>query len=130
MKYVILIHSNPQPWGHPTIAFTEAGRAVSEEDRAAGDQSFEAFFDDLIAGGEFVSAEALGDPAGSTVHRWEGRGPKGAHVVSEGPYAEAGEHLAGFFIIDVATPERAKEVAGHFAGPGDTIELRPMHTDE
>ena len=27
MKYVILIHSNPQPWGHPTQLFTRrAGR--------------------------------------------------------------------------------------------------------
>ena len=25
MKYVILIHSNPQPWGHPTQQFTEEG---------------------------------------------------------------------------------------------------------
>ena len=27
VKYVILIHSNPQPWGHPTQLFTEEGRA-------------------------------------------------------------------------------------------------------
>ncbi len=25
MKYVILIHSNPQPWGHPTQRLTERG---------------------------------------------------------------------------------------------------------
>ncbi len=30
MKYVILIHSNPQPWGHPTQQFTEEGRALPE----------------------------------------------------------------------------------------------------
>ena len=31
MKYVILIHSNPQPWGHPTQRLTDEGRAQSEE---------------------------------------------------------------------------------------------------
>ena len=38
MKYVILIHSNPQPWGHPTDQFTDEGRAqagVPRRDPAA-----------------------------------------------------------------------------------------------
>ena len=25
MKYVILIHSNPDPWGHPTSIYTAEG---------------------------------------------------------------------------------------------------------
>ncbi|WP_202868725.1 YciI family protein [Kribbella antibiotica] len=37
---------------------------------------------------------------------------------------EAKEHLAGFFVIDVASQERAEAIAEQFAGPGDTIELR------
>ena len=31
MKYVILIHSNPEPWGHPTDQLTAEGRALSQE---------------------------------------------------------------------------------------------------
>lgn len=46
-------------------------------------------------------------------------------TVTDGPFAEAKEQLAGFFLFDFATRERAEEVAARFAGPGDTVELRP-----
>ena len=46
-------------------------------------------------------------------------------LATDGPYAESKEHLAGFFVISCATRERAEEVAAQFAGPGDTVELRP-----
>ena len=42
MKYVILIHSNPQPWGHPTQRLTEEGRAQSEEWHERTDREFDA----------------------------------------------------------------------------------------
>ncbi len=42
-------------------------------------------------------------------------------------YAETQEHLAGFFLVDCATRERAEEVAAQFAGPGSVAELRPVH---
>jgi hypothetical protein len=48
--------------------------------------------------------------------------------VTDGPYAEAKEHLAGFFLIDVESQERAEEVVAHFSGPGETVELRPTMT--
>lgn len=124
MKYVVLIHSNPQPWGHPTIDFTDAGRAVPPERRAADGAAFDAFLADLSARGELVAAEALAAPESATVLRGS---LDGDPVATDGPYAEAAEHLAGFFLVDVASPERAREVADHFAGPGDTIELRPAY---
>ncbi len=47
-------------------------------------------------------------------------------VVTDGPYAEAKEHLAGFFVIDVESQQRAEEVTRAFSGPGETVELRPI----
>ena len=108
MKYVILIHSNPDPWGHPTQKLTTEGRALPAEQ--------------ISASGELVSAEALGDPASSTVFGWTA----GGHVATDGPYAETKEQLAGFFIIDCATRQRAEEIATKFAQPGGVIELRPV----
>ena len=35
MKYVILIHSNPDPWGHPTSHHTAEGRALPQEQAIA-----------------------------------------------------------------------------------------------
>ncbi|MDQ2755913.1 MAG: YciI family protein [Actinomycetota bacterium] len=125
MKYVILIHSNPAPWGHPTHEFTPEGRALPADQRAASDRQFEALMEELSARGEFVVAEALAAPSTSTVLRWDGDAP----VSSDGPYAEVKEHLAGFFLVDCATRERAEEVARQFAGPGDVVELRPAMWD-
>ena len=122
MKYVILIHSNPEPWGHPTSHYTAAGRAIPPERKAEQDRQFEALLTEIAGSGELVHAEALGDPASSTLF---GRGAD-ATVPTEGPYAETKEHLAGFFLIDCATRERAEAIAVQFAGDGDVIELRPV----
>lgn len=121
MKYVILIHSNPVPWDHPTQLFTDEGRALPAEQHAAMDREFDALMKEITDSGEFVIAEALAAPASSTVYGWT---PEG-HVATDGPYAETREQLAGFFLIDCATRERAEEIAAVFAQPGGTVELRP-----
>jgi hypothetical protein len=121
MKYVILIHANPDPWGHPTGHLTEEGRRLDPAQRAAMDRKFEELMHGISASGELVVCEALAAPASSTVYRWHGDRP----VATDGPYAETKEQLAGFFLIDVETRERAEEIAETFAHPGDVIELRP-----
>ncbi|TGD08233.1 YciI family protein [Brevibacterium sp. S111] len=122
MKYVILIHSNPQPWGHPTGNYVAEVQALPKEQREKLDTDFEKLLGELHERGELLGGEALGDPAASTLYRWKA----GAPTSSDGPYAESKEHLAGFFMIDVAFPERAEEIAAGFAGPGETVELRPI----
>lgn len=124
MKYVVLIHSNPKPWGHPTDAYTDEGRELPQEYHVASGVAFDERMRELNERGEFVHAEALGDPAHSRVIGWT----PDAHPVTDGPYAETAEQLAGFFVIDVETRERAEEVADWFAQPGGTIELRPCWT--
>jgi hypothetical protein len=120
MKYVILIHSNPQPWGHPTGDYVAENQALPEAERGKLNEEFEAMLEQMQANGELVAAEALGDPATSKLFRWDGR-----PLATDGPYSESKEHLAGFFLIDVESPQRAEEIADKFAGPGETIELRP-----
>jgi hypothetical protein len=121
MKYVILIHSNPQPWGHPTSHFSPEGRAMPAEHHERADRQFEALLTELSASGELVTAEALADPASSTLYHWS---PEG-HLATDGPFAEAKEQLAGFFLLDCDTRARAEEIAAQFAQPGGVIELRP-----
>ena len=41
MKYVILIHSNPQPWGHPTGEFVAEFQALPKDQRDAMNADFE-----------------------------------------------------------------------------------------
>ena len=121
MKYVILIHSNPQPWGHPTGDYVAEFQALPEAQRKRMDAEFETLLGEMHQAGELVSGEALGDPGASRLFRWEG----GESLAVDGPYSESKEHLAGFFLIDVENEERAREIASRFAGPGETVELRP-----
>ncbi|MGO4598536.1 YciI family protein [Terrabacter sp. 2RAF25] len=126
MKYVILIHSNPQPWGHPTGNFVPEALARPKEERDRGGAAFDDMLEELSKSGELKGGEALGDPAFSRILRWSESGT----LVTDGPYAESKEHLAGFFLLDVASQERAEELAVNFAGPGDTVELRPAYVWE
>jgi hypothetical protein len=121
MKFVILVHSNPRPWGHPTGDYVAESQALPAEQRAQMAAEFDELLTQLHAAGELLGGEALGDPATSTLYRWEAGQP----IATDGPYAESKEQFAGFFLIDVASRERAEEVAARFAGPGETIELRP-----
>lgn len=122
MKYVVLIHSSPEPWGHPTTAYTAEGRQLTADQREKMDRDFEVLMTELRASGEFLTAEALGDPAQSRLYT---AGPSGP-VTTDGPYAEAKEQLAGIFLLDCATQQRAEEIAAQFISPGDTVELRPV----
>ena len=57
------------------------------------------------------------------------RAPDGVPVVSDGPYLEAKEHVGSYFIVDVATEQRALEIAQSYPalGPdGGGIELWPL----
>lgn len=121
MKYVILIHSNPQPWGHPTGDFIPVQQALPAAERKRLNDEFEALLGELSENGELITGEALADPTTSTIYRWK----DGEPLATDGPYSEFKEHLAGFFLIDVSGPERAREIASVFSGPGETIELRP-----
>ena len=121
MKYVVLIHSNPQPWGHPTSEFVAEFQALPAEQKAQMEREFDALLTELHGAGELVGGEALADPASSRLFRWSGDRP----LPTDGPYSESKEHLAGFFLIDVASQARAEEVAAQFSGPGETVELRP-----
>jgi hypothetical protein len=122
MKYVLLIHSNPQPWGHPTSDYVPEFQALAQEQRQVLNDDFESIMADLHAKGELVVAEALGEPSMARLFQWA----DGHAFDTDGPYSETHEHLAGFFLIDVVDQARAEQVAAKFAGPGETVELRPV----
>ncbi|SBT67885.1 Uncharacterized conserved protein [Micromonospora sediminicola] len=85
----------------------------------------------LVADGEFVQGEGLGGPQQARIVR---AGANGAPVVTEGPFAETKEFLAGFWIVDCETPQRAAEIAAFIStapGPGRRplnmpIEVHPV----
>ena len=122
MKYVILIHSQPRAVGPPDLANSPpraggAGRAAREMRArvrgAAGRRSRRR--------GSSSPPRRWATRRRSTIYGWS---PEG-HLATDGPYAEAKEQLAGYFMIDAETRERAEEIAAQFAQPGGMIELRP-----
>ncbi|WP_033323342.1 YciI family protein [Actinomadura atramentaria] len=89
------------------------------------------FNDRLTADGEFVDAQGLADPATARIVR---SGEGGAPVVTDGPFPETKEWLAGYWIVDVADDARAVALAAAASaapGPGGRplnmpIEVRPI----
>lgn len=76
------------------------------------------FNEELKEAGELVGAEGLAPPGQARLVR---AGKGGAPEVTDGPFAEAKEFLAGYWIVDVETPERAYAIAARASaapGPG------------
>ena len=119
MKYVILIHANPNPWGHPTGHYTDEGRRLDDTQRAAMDRKFDELMEAMSASGELIVGEALADPASSTIYRWDGNTRGHRRTVRRDQGAPA-----GFFFS--STWSRASEPRRSVlrARPsGDVIEL-------
>jgi hypothetical protein len=72
---------------------------------------------ELMETGEFVATQGLAQPKEAKVVR----GEKNGLPVTDGIFPEAKEFLLGYWIVDVATPERAYSIAGRISaapGPG------------
>jgi hypothetical protein len=128
MKYLLLIHSNPITWGHPSFLHTAEGQALPSKAREALAAQLEKLVTELSESGELVVAEPLEAPSRTKVVRIR----KGVRATTDGPYSEAKEQLAGVFIVDVATAERAEEIAARIpeAEFGSGVELRPISVFE
>src|SRR6266568_1937171 len=118
VKYMILISSNP--------ASRQIWESFSAAQRAEGWEHYAALTEDLNASGEMIVSEALADP--SLAKRIYVR--EGQVMTSDGPFAEAKEHLAGFFLVECESIERAvgglstAEIARAFLVPGAVIGQR------
>ena len=76
------------------------------------------FAEELTRSGELVAAEGLAPPGQARVVR---AGKSGAPEVTDGPFAESKEFLAGYWIVDVERPEQAYAIAARASaapGPG------------
>jgi hypothetical protein len=123
VRYMLMIYTNAQTWGHPAFLRTPEAQAMPEEARDDLTAQFEALMRELVESGELVRGEALADPG--TIRTIRVR--DGAPVATDGPYVEAKEHLAGFFIVDCESTERAMEIAGRFPDAQfAAVEVRPL----
>jgi hypothetical protein len=87
---------------------------------------------ELKASGELVDAQGLAGPEQAKLVRARAGG--GPPAVTDGPFAEAKEFLAGYWLLDCKSPERVYEIAARISGaPGKggvpmnfAVEVRPI----
>lgn len=110
MKYMLMMHA---PRGTGEYAVSD----WSPEDLQAHMGFMHQFNRELTAAGEWVDGQGLAAPGEARLVR---AGKDGAPV-TDGPFPEAKEFLAGFWIVEVDTPERAYALAAKASaapGPG------------
>ena len=110
MKFMLMMHA-------PRAGWTDAGIGTwPPADIQAHIAFMMRFHDELKQSGELVDAQGLAGPEEALVVRADAGG---APVVTDGPFAEAKEFLAGFWIVDVETKAQAYAVAARAsAAPG------------
>jgi hypothetical protein len=112
-----------------------AGKATdqpvwSPQDFAAMGAFMEAFNRELAESGELVETRGLTAP----VHTRRLQTKGGVPVVTDGPYAETTEVLAGYWIVECDSFDRATEIAGRLSacpGPAEVVtrayaDVRPI----
>lgn len=124
MKYMIMLHGSQQDYD--SLAGRDTGKpAMTSEQVAALHAHMGAVHEKLAASGELVDAQGLSAP----VHARRLRLTRGTPVVTDGPYAETEEVLAGITIVECDTFDRATEIAAQFVNPeaeGEYVDVRPI----
>jgi hypothetical protein len=115
VKYLLLIYVNP--------ASREVWEALPEDQRAEGFREHAVLDEELAGSGELILSEALADESlAKRVSVREGQG-----VTSDGPFAEAKEFLAGIYLVECGSMDRAVEIASRMPeAPIGEIEVRPV----
>ncbi|MFJ6755484.1 MULTISPECIES: YciI family protein [unclassified Streptomyces] len=123
MKYMIQMNVPAAEWDAVMSSY-------SDEDMQAMFAHMAALNSELTAAGEWVDGQGLGGPAQVKTVR---AGSDGRPEVTDGP-ARAGDILAGYWVVDVKSEERALEIAARASacpGPGgkpgnDPVEVHPI----
>ncbi|GCD90258.1 YciI family protein [Nocardioides sp. LS1] len=104
---------------------------VHEEDATDADHAsapdVEAWFAEMRDRGTYVSGTRLHERETATTIRVRG----GEMVVSDGPFTEAKEWVAGFAVLECADLDEAIEVASkNPAAHYGRVEVRPIHSSD
>lgn len=116
VKYLLMVRSEPAAWDQ---------WENPSEDFKATIEFMDKLNKELVESGELVDAAGLDAPKlGKTVTKRGGRA-----VTLDGPYAEAKEVLGGYWILELASYQRAVEIATHVvenSGGPNVIEIREI----
>ena len=109
MKFMLMMHA---PQGKGDWAVLD----WPPQDFKAHIAFMQNFAEELTGSGELVGAEGLASPDQARIVRAK---KDGSPEVTDGPFPEAKEFLAGYWIVDCESPQRAYEIAARAsAAPG------------
>ena len=117
MKYILLMSGSN--------AGVDTYRAWSKRDIDAHMGVLANINRELAESGEFVATQPLAAPHEAKAVR----GLNDGMPITDGIFPESKEFLLGYWIVDVATPERAYQIAGKIsaaAGPGEVPTNMPI----
>ena len=131
MQYMIMMYGSQSEYD-ALVGKPGELKAWSGDDLAAMTTFMQKWNNDLVESGEFVDARGLSAPV--YARRIELK--DGAPVVTDGPYPETQEVLAGYTVVECASFDRATEIAAQLANtphPEDTtlnhewfVDIRPV----
>lgn len=117
MKYILMMHA---PYGETGAYRTSEWPREALEAHMAHMMRMHR---ELTESGELAGGEGLAPPSEARIVR---AGANGAPVITDGPFPETKEFLAGYWMVDVASLERACEIAADTsAAPGP--DLKPLN---
>lgn len=116
MRFMLLFQLDEKRWAE--LPVSERDGLMSECDRYA---------QEMMASGHARHCAALQPSSSATTLRVQG----GRRVVTDGPFAETKEVLAGYQIIDCGSRDEALEIAARFPPlrVGASVEVRPIRAE-
>jgi len=117
MKYILMMNA--------TKANFDMYAKWSKEDLQRNVAFMRAFSKELKDSGVFVATEGLGCPNEARIVR----AGRDGEPITDGVFAESKEFLAGYWIVDVESPDQACKIAARVSaapGPGGTAASMPI----
>jgi hypothetical protein len=112
MQYALTIYDDQSRWSE-----------MSEADGAAVSEAYGKVTEEMRAAGIFRAGEGLQPVTTATTVRV----PNGERLVTDGPFAETKEQLAGFYVLDCKDLDEAIEWAAKIPGArSGCVEVRPV----
>ncbi|WP_328904873.1 YciI family protein [Streptomyces sp. NBC_00234] len=108
MKYLVMVQGSQADYDAMSGKGSPQSPAWSKKDVQEMYAFMQGLNDDLAESGEMVDGQGLGEPAKT---RFVGLGDDGRTVITDGPYGETKELLAGYWVLDCENLERVTEIA-------------------
>lgn len=130
MKYLVMVQGSQADYDAMSGKASAHSPAWSEKEIQAMFAFMQEINDDLAGTGELVDGQGLAEPRRT---RLVSLGEDGRPVITDGPYGETKEVLAGYWVLDCASLDRVTEIAARVArcpqpegAPEYPVVIRPI----